>query len=303
MSPLVSIIVPTKNRAARLPGAIDSALTQSIDDLEVIVVDDASTDGTARYLSDLVQSDHRVRALTHDAATGPSSARNDGIAVANGRFIAFLDDDDRWYPSKLEEQLAYLDAHPRCSAVTCFFDLTDERGGSTAAFRGPERYPAASLVWANFPASNLGLVRRDAFETIPLFDPELRTCEDWDYWVSCARNHEVATVPKVLAQVVFHGEQSAFDHVRRAEGRTRFIEKHRAQMSQECLAYNHARTLLVGTEPGSERLRLHMRFLATLRGRARYAIAAETLSARRGIRRGDPGRGLRTLLRIIGEQP
>jgi len=304
LSPLVSAIVPTRNRAERLPGALSSALEQTLSDLEVIVVDDASMDATPDVLAELAGRDARVRIFRNEEALGASAARNIAIRAASGEFLAFLDDDDRWFPDKTEKQLEFLRAHPNVGAVTCFFESFDERVGKAFLHRGPTSYSPRALLWANFPGSILGVVRRSAFETTPTFDEELPTCTDWDYWVRCSRGGGVATMPESLSRVVFHGNsQSVFDDAQRAQGRARFVAKHADEMSEDCRVYHAARGRLISARDESERLRLHVRFLVSLPMRVRRIVALETLSARRGKRAGDPGRGLRTLLRLIEADP
>jgi glycosyltransferase involved in cell wall biosynthesis len=102
----VSVVIPAWNRADRIEGAILSALEQEPKPLEIIVVDDGSTDGTDA--GRLVALDARVRVIRHDANRGAAEARNTGVAAARGDWIAFLDSDDRWLPGKLARQLAQV---------------------------------------------------------------------------------------------------------------------------------------------------------------------------------------------------
>jgi len=104
----VSVIIPTYNRAATLGRAIDSALEQTIDDLEVVVVDDGSTDDTESVLA--AYEDPRVRTIIHATNQGANVARNTGLEHVRGEYVAFLDSDDVWHPAKLERQLAALEA-------------------------------------------------------------------------------------------------------------------------------------------------------------------------------------------------
>lgn len=103
--PLVSCIVPTHNRRSLLPRAVVSILSQSFSDIELIIVDDGSTDDTKLYLDKLIVSDHRVRVIRFANASGGGQARNAGIEASRGKYIAFLDDDDQWFQHKLQLQL------------------------------------------------------------------------------------------------------------------------------------------------------------------------------------------------------
>jgi teichuronic acid biosynthesis glycosyltransferase TuaG len=105
---LVSVVVPTRNRLDRLRRATASVLSQTEVDIELIVVDDASSDGTSLYLADLQSKDDRVRLLRNPTPTGGAAARNRGIESSRGQWIAFLDDDDEWLPWKIAAQLAVI---------------------------------------------------------------------------------------------------------------------------------------------------------------------------------------------------
>lgn len=129
----VSVIIPTYNRATKLPNAIDSALDQTIDDLEVIVVDDGSTDGTESVLAGY--DDQRVRPVVHATNQGANVARNTGIDHARGEYVAFLDSDDRWHPQKLERQLASLDDRSK-DWVGVYCDKTYDLSGTNGWLRG-----------------------------------------------------------------------------------------------------------------------------------------------------------------------
>jgi glycosyltransferase involved in cell wall biosynthesis len=197
---LVSVVVPTHNRAGLVRRAVDSVLAQTVDDLEVIVVDDGSSDVTPSVLAELAASDRRVRAVRHDEPAGPPAARNRGIDEARGRFVAFLDDDDEWLPMKLERQLAAMDDDGALVLVSCHHALVGD-DGSELPYRGPTACTRGQLLWCDFlGGSSLGLVRRGAFPdgVLPRFDGALRTCQDWDYWVRCAEVGAVALVPEVL---------------------------------------------------------------------------------------------------------
>ena len=124
---IVSVVIPTYNRAARLLRAVGSALQQTHHDVEVVVVDDGSTDGTAARLSERFGDDDRVRYVAR-ANGGPAAARNTGLSVASGDFVAFLDSDDEWQPWKLELQLACLDRLPAAGMVWTDMSAIDPDG-------------------------------------------------------------------------------------------------------------------------------------------------------------------------------
>ena len=127
--PRVSVIIPTYDRAETLPDAIDSALEQTVSDLEVVVVDDGSTDDTPSVLASV--DDPRVRPVVHATNRGANVARNTGIEHARGEYVAFLDSDDRWHPEKLERQLEALEERSaEWVGAYCDFEFELSGGGS-----------------------------------------------------------------------------------------------------------------------------------------------------------------------------
>ena len=123
-SPLISVVIPTFNRAYCLQRAVDSALNQSYRNVEVIVVDDGSTDETRDLLRAAYSMDGRVR-YVHQANSGVCFARNHGFALAQGEFISLLDSDDEWYPWKLAVELACLNVVPNAGMIWTDMDAID----------------------------------------------------------------------------------------------------------------------------------------------------------------------------------
>lgn len=300
MSPLISVVLPTHNRADRLLGAIGSVLAQTVEDLELLVVDNGSTDDTQTVLEKASATDNRVRGIRVDGPLGPAAARNVGIREASGEFIGFIDDDDRWRANKTAVQLDALRAEPGLGAVVCSFEIFDERRRRSVVFRGPVSFPPRALLWSNFALGVMGLVRRSA-AGFPLFDESLTTCEDWDYWVRCSEERGLRITGDVLYRVVFHGSagQSWVDAERRIEGRELFVAKHSDAMSELCRAYHDARLRLMREPRALGRVGLHATFLRTLPRGIRSVVAGEMVAARLGRAIGDPGLGSRTLLRLI----
>jgi glycosyltransferase involved in cell wall biosynthesis len=184
---LVSVIIPTYNRADTVCASIDSVLGQTYPNIEVIVVDDGSTDGTRGVLETYGK---RIRIVTQVNA-GPAIARNRGISVAKGDIIALLDSDDLWLPTKLERQVKSLeDAGPdvNCSLCNCTVIYTNGRKTSTFAIADTmPRYPCG--IWLNpaevlinrFVLFNQAVaIRREVLERVGYFDETLRFGEDYE---------------------------------------------------------------------------------------------------------------------------
>jgi hypothetical protein len=177
-APVVSVVIPTRNRLSLLAQTLHTVLAQAVE-LEVIVVDEGSSDATPGWLAR--QGDPRVRTIRHDEPHGLPAARNAGAAQARGRWVAFVDDDDLWLPDKLEAQLATADEHGRVWAYGGALDVTSEPHLLRVVTPGD----ADDLPWRNVVpggGSNV-VVQREALEAAGLFDESLRKVEDWDLWI------------------------------------------------------------------------------------------------------------------------
>ena len=209
--PDVSVVVPTRNRPHLLRLSLFSALRQRGADVEVIVVDDASTDDTAAMVSNV--ADRRVRLLRQTSRGGVSATRNRGIEEASGEWIAFLDDDDLWAPEKLMLQLESATRAGRTWAYTGDVNVDDDLR-VLSAFRPPtpeqvmEALPRYNPVPSG--ASNI-IVRADALAAVGPFDPDLRRTEDWDLWIRMARTGPPACVSRPLVGYRFHTDNIAAD--------------------------------------------------------------------------------------------
>jgi len=182
----VSVIIPTYNYASFLPRAIESVLSQNYQDIEVFVVDDGSTDGTAQILS---QYKSRIKYI-HQENAGLSEARNTGILNSTGEFIQFLDSDDILGPDSVALQVKYLENHPEASVVVCRNRLfTKTENGlpkSTGTWRLFQNDLDVHLCHFNIAPPHAFLFRREAIVQTGWFDPGLKACEDHDFWIRAA---------------------------------------------------------------------------------------------------------------------
>lgn len=196
MIPGVSVIVPTYNRWPMLDEAVASVLAQSFRDFELIVVDDSSTDATA---SELGKYGCSVR-LISQARKGAAAARNQGVQIARGKYVAFLDSDDLWLSKKLEIQMAFMERHPEINI--CQTEEIWLRNGIRVNPKAKHRKPSGDIFR---PSLDLCLVSPSAvmmtkefFETVGGFDENLPVCEDYDLWLRIAVNHSVPLIPSAL---------------------------------------------------------------------------------------------------------
>lgn len=198
-SPAVSVVIPTWNRATSVLRAIDSVLAQDYTDLELIVVDDASTDDTAYAVRGI--ADPRVRLLEQPVNHGVAAARNRGIDAARAPLIAFLDSDDTWLPGKLSRQVALMEAAP--AQIGLVYGGTENRTSDgaerwTPSWRGDVFAPIL-LVNGLHGAASTALIRREVFDMVGGFDTAFPAIEDYEMWTRIARFWQVDFVPEPCA--------------------------------------------------------------------------------------------------------
>lgn len=180
---LVSVVIPTRNRCERVVRAISSVRDQTWPNVEIIVVDDASTDATSERLAELRRETPTLRVIRNDQPRGGGGARNIGIAATKGRWVAFLDDDDRWMPRKIEVQLATLRSKPEASAASCFF-YYHGRFRRPRLVRVPSNLTEQQILSANdLGGASMCLTSRAMLDRIGGFDPLLRSGQDWELWL------------------------------------------------------------------------------------------------------------------------
>lgn len=228
-TPLLSVVIPTWNRAHLVGEAIESALGQMAGQVEVIVVDDDSTDDTAEMLAQKFGS--RIHLLRNTRRRGAGAARNAGARVASGELIAFLDSDDLWLPGKLEAELGALERFPEAEAVVSdslnFVEAQAEsesrfaQNGLLAASEGQVRWmKECPWLWTNSQngvATCSITLRRSALARLgeTLFADDLVCCEDWEFEMRVYYFCRVVVLPQIWAHV------RRFDDGARLHGRAR----------------------------------------------------------------------------------
>ena len=230
--PKVTIIITTYNRCRFVCAAVESVLAQNFRDAEIIVVDDGSRDDTYKLLKRYGSSIHYI----YQKNKGRSAARNSGIRLSRGEYIAFLDDDDIWLPGKLESQVAFLDSHPVCALAHTFTELMDERGQPLRketkkhlrvyrrALRLGYAYEVISRMCLMYTSSVV--MRRRCLDKAGLFDPLMEAFEDWDIYLRFALKYEIAVIPEPLVRIRIHTAHSTQDEFTR--GRINISRKHLA---------------------------------------------------------------------------
>jgi glycosyltransferase involved in cell wall biosynthesis len=204
--PEVSVVIPTRNRQELLAVALSSALGQRDISLEVIVVDDASGDGTQGLLAAI--EDPRVTVLTNEVRGGVSAARNRGIAAARGDWIAFLDDDDRWLPTRLRET---VDCGRAAGADFVYGATTvvDENGRRLAGIEiepppPPERLAAELRTINAIAGPSSVIVSAELLGRTGGFDEEIAYLADWELWHRLAESGKAARCAQPLVEYMQH---------------------------------------------------------------------------------------------------
>lgn len=224
----VTVVMAAKNYARFLPEAITSVLAQTWTDWELLVVDDGSTDDTPAAVRPYL-ADRRVRYVRSDRL-GQARAKNLGVRLSRGRFVAFLDADDVWEPAKLERQLPRF-ARPQVGVVYSGRALIDEAGRPLPvplAPPPPRGRVLAELLIRNFVCFSSAVVRRDVFDHVGGFDPQWDLAIDYDLWLRVARRYEFESVDEPLVRYrTGHGNLSR-RLLDRVETALAILHRHRA---------------------------------------------------------------------------
>jgi GT2 family glycosyltransferase len=229
MSPMVSVVIPTYNRAAAVVEAIDSVLAQGLIDLEIIVVDDGSSDGTGDVVATTFGDEPRLR-YRYQPNAGVPAARNTGLDLATGAYVAFLDSDDTWQPWHLRLMLAALDREPTAGMIWTETDAVDAEGSVASAsalstllsayarFSKDDLFAVSSplaglatdipsayadrrlyvgdvfspMVMGNLVLTSSVVIRRERLEMVGRFDPRLKVGEDYEFFLRACRAGPVA---------------------------------------------------------------------------------------------------------------
>jgi glycosyltransferase involved in cell wall biosynthesis len=241
--PLVSVVIPTFNYGHCVAEAVESALAQTYAPVEVIVVDDGSTDDTAARLGPYRD---RIRYI-HQPNQGLSAARNAGIRAARGPLVALLDSDDAFHSRKLELQVAHLRTHPEVGLVAtdCFTDPGRKWPAIPEPVRAVRETLRRVVAPARFAPSSV-LVRRECFDAVGPFDPTLRSVEDKEMWIRIAARYAVDRLAAPLCWYrVQPGSMSrnpdrmeAYDHL--VLDRAFRLPELRSSRSLRRKAYSHA---------------------------------------------------------------
>jgi glycosyltransferase involved in cell wall biosynthesis len=238
-APSITLVIPTFNRGSLIAATLDSAIAQTVPFLEIIVVDDGSSDDTAAVLARYAG---RVQVITV-ANGGVQRARNIGVAAARGAFIALCDSDDLLEPGYVAAMQAWLDDHPGCDSVYSNFVTFDEQGVHADKFAGapvtffagarrdgafwhaiPDLYARTLAYQPLFPSGSL--IRRSVYTAIGGYDPQFNGvgAEDYEFTLRLIDHTDVAVCTTPLVRVRKHGGNDSTDNIRQVRGCVQILE-------------------------------------------------------------------------------
>jgi len=229
--PLVSVVIPAYNRAASIADAIASVATQDYENLEIVLVDDASSDGTAEAVAGL--GIPALRYFRHPENLGANAARNTGIREARGEYVAFQDSDDVWDSRKLSRQLQALRDH---GADICFCAFDRAAAGVLTRIPKPgygvrpgcrDRYE--ELLRGSYISCQTLVVRRDLLFEVGLFDEALPRLQDWELCLRLAKRHPLVYLQEPLVRVDISDDSISRQFPKLAAAANMVLEKHAAE--------------------------------------------------------------------------
>lgn len=194
----ISVIIPTYNRKEKLPACVDSVLAQTYPNIEVLVVDDASTDGTEELFHEI--SEPRLKFLRYEENHGACYARNYGAERSDGELIAFQDSDDTWHPDKLEKQVRFLE---ETQVDMCFCGM-NRIAANGNQFHFPvhdfhKEHAVEEFLAENRASTQTMLMKREVWETLR-FDENIKRYQDWDFGIRAANTFDLGYMPEALVE-------------------------------------------------------------------------------------------------------
>ncbi|MDQ0428874.1 glycosyltransferase involved in cell wall biosynthesis [Planomicrobium stackebrandtii] len=240
----VSVIIPTYNRAELLKKAVKSLESQSHQNIEIIIIDDFSTDDTAQVVEKM--NDDRIVYLKHDINKGGSEARNTGIKRATGRFIGFLDSDDQWLPDKLEKQLQLFKDQPDVGVIYTGVQVVNENNQPTRKIVPAHRGNILPKLFESncIDTTSSVLVKREVLEQVEGFDAGLPSCQDWDLYIRLAQVTKFDFVKESMVLFYHHsGERITTNKKSVLNGHLSIFEKYKNMAKKQKKSTFHRFTL------------------------------------------------------------
>ena len=232
--PLVSVIIPTYNRANLLLRAIKSVLSQTYKNLELIIVDDCSTDNTGEVVRKLQRKDKRIKYIKHRENRGGSAARNTGIKVAKGEYVAFQDSDDKWIQDKLEKQLAVLKKFPDEKTIiyTAFIKIMNKDAFYLPGKKVKKKNGMIfnELIKNNFIGLPTVLINKSCLDEVGSFDERFPRSQDWELFLRLAKKFPFEFIDEPLLLVFYQEKSISADFKSFIKSRKMILERHKHEI-------------------------------------------------------------------------
>ena len=233
----VSIILPTYNRAHLIKRAVNSVLNQSYKDFEMIIVDDNSTDNTIEIINSI--NDERINVIRHDTNKGPSAARNNGIRISRGEFIAFLDSDDEWLAKNLEKQVSVFKNADSIVGMV-YVGMLNINGEQKKYIPPPHVTRREGNLYSDlltdptivYPSTTT--IRKRCLLEVGMFDEHFRAGEDWDLWIRLAKHYHFKYIDELL--VINYAVSDSITHkenYRLSQSYKMILEKHYEEIAED----------------------------------------------------------------------
>ena len=246
--PKVSVVIPAYNAMPFLPETLVSVFKQTFQDYEVLIVNDGSSDGIEEWVAQI--TDLRVKFISQ-INQGLAAARNTGLAHAQGEYIAFLDADDIWKPTKLEKQVRILEENSEVGLVYSWVGSIDHQGEVRGKVR---KNNATGDVWKKLIGHNViecgsnPMVRRACFETVGNFDPKIAYAQGWDMWLRIATHYPFKVIKKPLIYYRAHSNNKSKNWKIMEQNYSLIIEKafesvstHKLKFKGRCYGFAYLR--------------------------------------------------------------
>lgn len=262
-SPLVSVIIPTYNRAKLLSRSVKSVISQTYSKLEIIIIDDASTDNTEEVINNI--KDSRIRYYKNIHNVGGGAARNIGINKSKGTLIAFLDSDDEWEKEKLQNQVNYILANwESCDLVFCgvrSIKQTESKSIILSETLPNEYGEISNKIFSGIPPACLLpglLVKREKILLAGLFDERFKSSQDWDLLIRLSKICLVGSIPEILFTIYYHHrEKITKDPNNLIQGRELLLKKYWHEIKNNKQVLNkHYKDLLIFSLHAKDKTRL-----------------------------------------------
>ena len=242
--PLISVVIPTHDRLIFLKRAIASVEQQSWRRIELVVVDDASADGTQAYLRSAQPRTFSFKYVVNEKSVGGAKSRNIGIAHSTGEYIAFLDDDDIWSINKILKQYELFISTKNCTAVSCSYLYFSSFGPTKQYDAFVPKGLQQLLCYNQMGGTSLLFTSRAALDRVGFFDETLQSSQDWDLWIRLFQTGVLKTVNEPLANYESHQGKRISTNMRSVyEGRKALYFKYKSQMTKTTRKINIAAIL------------------------------------------------------------